>query len=343
MNTTSDPRWQSIVARDAAAAFFYSVKTTGVYCLPSCAARLPRPENVAFHASCDEAERAGFRPCKRCKPREAPRNAALVADACRAIETSEVEPSLGDLAANAGLSPFHFQRVFKKAMGVSPKQYAKAHRAARVRSSLAAGTAVTDAVYEAGFQSNSRFYESADAMLGMTPRAFRSGGESETIQFAITTCSLGQVLAASSERGICAILIGSDESALLGDLRKQFPRASIARAGDGFTDRLRAVATLIEEPRNANGLPLDIRGTAFQQRVWTALRQIPAGHTASYTDVANAIGAPSSVRAVARACASNVLAVAIPCHRVVRGDGALSGYRWGVERKRALLEREKVG
>ncbi len=343
MNTTTDPRWQSIVARDAAAAFYYSVKTTGVYCLPSCAARLPRPENVAFHATCDDAERAGFRPCKRCKPRDASRSAALIAEACRAIEVSEVEPSLSDLATNAGLSPFHFQRVFKKAMGVSPKQYAKAHRAARVRSSLAAGTAVTDAVYEAGFQSNSRFYESADAMLGMTPRAFRSGGEKEAIRFAVTACSLGQVLAAASERGVCAILIGSDEFTLLNDLRRQFPRASIAHAGDDFADRLRTVAAMIEEPRNANGLPLDIRGTAFQQRVWTALRQIPAGHTASYSDIASAIGSPRSVRAVARACASNVLAVAIPCHRVVRGDGELSGYRWGVERKRALLEREKIG
>jgi AraC family transcriptional regulator of adaptative response/methylated-DNA-[protein]-cysteine methyltransferase len=337
VNTTTDPRWQSIVARDAAAGFYYSVKTTGVYCLPSCAARLPRPENVAFHATCDDAERAGFRPCKRCKPREAPRNTALVAEACRVIDTSEVEPSLGDLAAKAGLSPFHFQRVFKKAMGVSPKQYAKARRAARVRSSLAAGTAVTDAVFEAGFQSNSRFYENADAMLGMRPRAYRAGGAREEIRYAVTSCSLGHVLAAESDRGICAILLGGDEA----DLRRLFPRASIAPAGGEFAASLRAVAALVEEPRGVIGLPLDIRGTAFQQRVWTALRQIPAGRTASYSDVAKAIGAPQSVRAVARACASNVLAVAIPCHRVVRGDGALSGYRWGVERKQALLQREK--
>ena len=337
MNTINDPRWQAIVARDAAAAFFYSVKTTGVYCMPSCAARLPRPENVAFHASCDDAELAGFRPCRRCKPRETPLHAALVAEACRTIETAENEPTLGELSARAGLSAFHFQRVFKKAMGVSPKQYAKAHRAARVRSALAKGIPVTDAVYEAGYQSNSRFYDGADATLGMTPRAYRAGGARESIRYAVAPCSLVSVLAAESERGICAILLGGDEAGL----RKLFPRASISQAGEDFAASLRAVAALIEEPRGACGLPLDIRGTAFQQRVWTALREIPAGRTASYTDVANAIGAPRSVRAVARACASNVLAVAIPCHRVVRGDGALSGYRWGVERKQALLQREK--
>lgn len=341
VSPVTDPRWQSIVARDAAASFLYSVKSTGVYCLPSCAARLPRPENVAFHASCDDAERAGFRPCKRYQPREAPRNATLIAEACRAIEAAETEPALNDLAARAGLSTFHFQRVFKKAMGMTPKQYAKARRAARVRNALTAGAAVTDAVYEAGFQSNSRFYEDAGAMLGMKPRAFRLGGASETIRYASAACSLGRVLAAQSDRGICAILIGDDEEALVNELREQFPKAAIGRASDDFEASVRAVAAMIEEPRGVRDLPLDIRGTAFQQRVWTALRRIPVGSTASYAEVAKSIGAPRSVRAVARACASNALAVAIPCHRVVRGDGALSGYRWGVERKRALLEREK--
>lgn len=342
-----DPRWARVVARDRSAdgEFFYSVKTTGVYCRPSCSARLAHPKNVRFHASTAEAEAAGFRPCKRCKPDQSSRdeqNAALVAAACRTIETAEETPSLSKLADAAGLSAFHFHRVFKSVTGVTPKDYAMAHRASRVRSELSRSGTVTEAIYDSGFNSNSRFYEKADAMLGMTPSDYRSGGANVAIRFAIGECSLGAILVAASAKGICAILLGDDPDLLLRDLQDRFRQARLIGGDAEFEAWVAKVVGFVEAPSIGLDLPLDMRGTAFQQRVWQALREIPVGSTASYAEIAQRIGAPKAMRAVAQACASNAIAVAIPCHRVVRTDGALSGYRWGVERKRALLARESA-
>ena len=269
------------------------------------------------------------------------KHAALVAQACRRIEAAEQPPSLDDLAQQAGLSPFHFHRVFKATTGLTPKAYADAHRAQAVRATLARGKgSVTEAIFDAGFNANSRFYEHADALLGMKPTQYRAGGVDARIEFAIGQCSLGAILVARSQRGVCAISLGEDADALLRELQDRFPRAELIGGDAGFEQLVAQVVGLIEHPGIGVDLPLDVRGTAFQQRVWQALRQIPPGETASYTQIAQRIGSPKSVRAVAQACASNTLAVAIPCHRVVRSDGALSGYRWGVERKRALLSRE---
>lgn len=346
--TERDPRWVAVLARDPQAddRFWYSVKTTGVYCRPSCASRRARPENVRFHASREDAERAGFRPCKRCWPDQPDRSgvheqhAALVAEACRLIERAEQVPDLATLAANAGLSPFHFHRVFKAVTGLTPKAWANAHRARRVRSELAHSDSVTTAIYDAGYNSSGRFYAQSDEVLGMTPRSYRAGGADTAIRFAVGECSLGSILVATSERGICSILIGDDPDALARQLQDQFPKAELIGGDAAFEKLVAQVVGFVEAPRVGLSLPLDVRGTAFQQRVWNALREIPAGSTASYSEIASRIGAPKSARAVAQACASNALAVAIPCHRVVRNDGGLSGYRWGVERKRALLERE---
>ena len=343
--TIADPRWPLVQARDRAAdgQFFYSVKTTGVYCRPSCAARPARPENVAFHASAADAEAAGFRPCKRCKPDQAPlaeQHAGLVASLCRVIERAEIAPTLDQLAVQAGISSFHLHRLFKAVTGLTPRAYAAAHRARRVRSELDRAGSVTDAIYDAGYNSNGRFYAEADGLLGMTPSDYRAGGTNTEIRFAIAQCTLGAILVAASARGVCAILLGDDPDALARDLQDRFPKASLIGADAGFEATVAQVVGLVEAPRLGHDLPLDVRGTAFQQRVWQALREIPAGETASYAEVARRIGAPTSMRAVAQACGANALAVAIPCHRVVKSDGALSGYRWGVERKRVLLDRE---
>ncbi len=345
--TERDPRWARVAARDRSAdgTFFYSVSTTGVYCRPSCGARLANPKNVRFHAKAGDAEAAGFRPCKRCKPDQPPREeqyAALVAEACRIIEAAEEAPSLAKLAETAGLSPFHFHRIFKSVTGVTPKEYSMAQRASRVREQLSRSTTVTEAIYDSGFNSNSRFYEKSDRMLGMTPRDFRAGGANTDIRFAVGECSLGAILVAASQKGICAILMGDDPDALARNLQDRFPRANLIGGDEDFERMVAQVVGFVEAPAIGLDLPLDLRGTAFQQRVWQALREIPVGQTASYAHIAQRIGSPKAVRGVAQACAANALAVAIPCHRVVRSDGALSGYRWGVERKQALLDREKV-
>jgi len=345
MTTAGDPRWAAVLARDPGSdgAFFYSVRSTGVYCRPSCPSRTPRPENVAFHATADDARRAGFRACLRCKPdlpALALRQAALVARLCRELETKEPPPSLDELARLAQLSTYHLHRVFKGVTGLTPKAYAMAHRSKRMREELGRGGTVTDAIYNAGYNSGGRFYAQADKVLGMTATHYRAGGLDTRIRFAIGQCSLGAILVAHSDRGVCAILLGDDAQALARELQDRFPKANLEGADAEFEQWVAQVVGFVEAPALGLNLPLDVRGTAFQQRVWQALQAIPAGQTASYAQVAARIGAPNATRAVAQACAANRLAVAIPCHRVVRSDGSLSGYRWGVERKRALLDRE---
>jgi AraC family transcriptional regulator, regulatory protein of adaptative response / methylated-DNA-[protein]-cysteine methyltransferase len=332
-----ESRWQAVVRRDRAAdgAFYYSVRTTGVYCRPCCAARLPNRQNVRFHATVEQAQQAGFRACKRCRPNEAPlasRQAEAVATACRLIEDADAPPKLDALAAAVGLSRYHFHRVFKMVTGVTPQAYAAAQRTRRVRSELSPGASVTQAVYGAGYNSPGRFYASSTEQLGMTPTAFREGGRGETLRFAVGESSLGSVLVAASDKGVCAILLGEDPDALARDLQDRFPRATIVEPDAAFDYWVAKAIGLVERPARGLDLPLDIRGTAFQLRVWQELRKIPPGSTATYTQIARGLNQPNAARAVARACAANALAIAIPCHRVVRSDASLSGYRWGVER-----------
>jgi AraC family transcriptional regulator, regulatory protein of adaptative response / methylated-DNA-[protein]-cysteine methyltransferase len=343
---TEAAKWAAVQRRDPQADghFFYSVATTGVYCWPSCAARPARRENVGFHSSPEAAERAGFRPCKRCKPTLPPRaerEAALVASACRRIEAADGVPSLADIATDSGVSANHFHRLFKRITGVTPKAYADAHRQRQVQSELRAGRSVTDTIYEAGFNSSGRFYEAAPAMLGMTPSAYRAGGSGEEIHYATGKCSLGRVLVGATARGICAIQLGDSVGALEAELATRFPKAKRLPAGPALADALAVIVRMVDAPNGSIDLPLDIRGTAFQRRVWEALRAIPPGATATYTEVAKQLGNPAAVRAVAGACAANALAVVIPCHRVIAVDGKLAGYRWGVERKRQLLAKER--
>lgn len=340
-----DPRWARIVARDKSADghLWYSVSTTGIYCRPSCPSRTANPKNVTLHDSIESARATGFRPCKRCNPEGRSldsENAALVAKACRLIEESEEEPSLEDLAGAVGRSPSYFHRVFKAATGLTPKDYAAAHRANRVREGLETRNSVTEAIYDAGFNSSGRFYEKSTGMLGMTPTQYRDGGANEEIKFAVGETSLGAILVASSRKGVASILLGDDPDKLVRDLQDRFPKAHLIGADREYETLISRVVGFVENPHVGLDLPLDVRGTAFQRRVWQALQEIPVGERVSYAEIARRIGAPSAVRAVAGACAANNLALAIPCHRVVRNDGALSGYAWGVTRKRALLERE---
>ena len=342
---SNEERWAAVLDRDAGAegAFVYSVATTGVYCRPGCPSRRPRRAHVRFHASCKEAEHAGFRACRRCRPDEPPVaewHAEVVAAACRLIETAEEMPALEALAADAGMSRFHFHRVFKAATGCTPRAYAADRRANRMREALQGGGTVTDAIYDAGFSSNARFYAASSEILGMKPTVFRCGGAGETIRFAVGACSLGAVLVAATAKGGCAIALGDEPDTLVHDLEDRFPRAELVGGDPEFEAWVARVVGFVEAPALGLDLPLDIRGTTFQQRVWRALREVPAGATAAYREIAERIGSPGAARAVARACASNPLAVAIPCHRVVRNDGAAGGYRWGVARKRALLDRE---
>jgi AraC family transcriptional regulator of adaptative response/methylated-DNA-[protein]-cysteine methyltransferase len=340
-----EERWSAVLRRDRTADgnFFYAVETTGIYCRPSCGARIPRREHVRFYASGAAAEMAGFRPCKRCRPKEAApaeRRAAAVAAACRMIEEAEESPSLDELARSAGMSRFHFHREFRAITGMTPKAYADAYRAQRVREELTQADKVVDAIYDAGFNSSGRFYAKSSELLGMTPTAFRRGGGGETIRFAVGQCWLGSVLVAATSKGVCAISFGDDPNALVCDLQDRFRDAQIIGADEDYERLVARVIGFVEMPSRGLDLPLDVRGSAFQQRVWQALREIPAGTTTSYGEIAVRIGHDGAGRAVARACAANPLAVAIPCHRVVRTDGSLSGYRWGIARKRELLMRE---
>jgi AraC family transcriptional regulator, regulatory protein of adaptative response / methylated-DNA-[protein]-cysteine methyltransferase len=344
-STADDPRWPRVVARDRTGdgVFWYSVATTGIYCRPSCPSRTANPKNVQLHDSLEAAKATGSRPCKRCNPDGLSvdgEQAAIVARACRLIEQSEEEPSLNDLAGAVGRSASHFHRMFKAVIGLTPKDYATAHRAAKVRRGLAGGHSVTETIYNAGFNSSGRFYEKSIDMLGMTPTQYRAGGANEEIRFAVGESSLGAILVASSKQGVASILLGNDPDELVRNLQDRFPKAELIGADRQYESLVARVIGFIEAPGLGLDLPLDVRGTAFQQRVWQALQEIPVGRTLSYAEVARRIGAPKAVRAVAGACAANNLAVAIPCHRVVRNDGALSGYAWGVERKRRLLDRE---
>jgi AraC family transcriptional regulator of adaptative response/methylated-DNA-[protein]-cysteine methyltransferase len=319
------------------------VKTTGVYCRPSCGARLARRENVEYFPTPADAERAGFRACKRCRPNEASRveHAEAITRACRLIETADAAPNVEALAAAAGMSPSHFHRVFKSQTGLTPRAYAAAHRARRVRDELTMADSVTAAAYNAGFNSSGRFYAGAAKALGMKPATFRAGGAGTTIRFAVGQCSLGAILVAASDVGICAIALGDDADALVRDFQDRFSKAELIGGDEAFEATVARVIAFVERPATGVSLPLDIRGTAFQQRVWQQLTKIPAGRTRTYREIAAELGMPNSTRAVGRACGDNRLAVAIPCHRVVRTDGALAGYRWGVARKAKLLERER--
>jgi AraC family transcriptional regulator of adaptative response/methylated-DNA-[protein]-cysteine methyltransferase len=346
--TLADPRWAALVNRDAGAdgRFVYSVATTGVYCRPSCPSRLARPENVRFHANPAEAEAAGFRPCRRCRPDQrslAAAQADTVAALCRFIEAADHLPSLAELAERAGCSPSHLHRLFRIITGVTPRAYGAAQRAERLRRELERGSSVTQAIYDAGYNASARFYAESSQLLGMTPGSYRSGGVKCDIRFAVGQCSLGAILVAQSERGICAILLGDDPEALVRDLQDRFAAARLIGGDADFEQSVARVVGFVEAPARGLDLPLDIRGTAFQRRVWEILRQVPAGQTVSYSELAGRIGATRAVRATASAVAANPLAVAIPCHRVVRRDGHLGGYRWGIERKRALLDREAAG
>ncbi|MFT3730673.1 MAG: bifunctional DNA-binding transcriptional regulator/O6-methylguanine-DNA methyltransferase Ada [Hyphomicrobium sp.] len=340
-----DARWAQVVARDKSAdgCFWYAVSSTGVYCRPSCPSRTANRENVSIYETLESARAAGFRPCRRCNPDGhsiTDENAILIEKACRLIDESEDEPSLESLAAAVDLSPSYFHRVFKALTGVTPKDYAAVRRARKVREGLTSGRTITETIFDAGFNSSGRFYEKSKNMLGMTPSRYRDGGRNETIRFAVGQTSFGALLVASSEKGIAAILLGDDPDRLVRELEDRFPKAHLIGADRDYEALVARVVGFVEAPVARFDLPLDIRGTAFQQRVWRALQDIRPGATVSYAEIAKRIGLPKAVRAVAGACAANKHAIAIPCHRVVRNDGSLSGYAWGIERKRALIARE---
>ncbi|SHF25161.1 AraC family transcriptional regulator, regulatory protein of adaptative response / methylated-DNA-[protein]-cysteine methyltransferase [Desulfacinum infernum DSM 9756] len=342
---SEEARWRAVLDRDGAAdgIFVYAVVTTGVYCRPSCPSRRPRRENVRFFESYQEAEKAGFRACAKCRPNRsgAHPGAELVEWACRRIAQAESPPKLKDLAEEAGCSPSHLQRIFKKILAITPSRYAAQLRRQKVQTHLGRGASVTEAIHEAGYGSGSRFYERDGKELGMSPKQYARGGKGMEIRFASAPCSLGWVLVAATDRGVCAVFLGDSPEALERELRERFPRARTLPEDPHRAVFIEKVLAHLEAPhRTPADLPLDVRGTAFQQRVWEALRRIPPGETATYSEIARRIGSPSAVRAVARACASNPAALVIPCHRVVRSDGTLAGYRWGLERKRRLLERE---
>lgn len=350
MTTQASPRadadrWARLVSRrgESPSDFYYAVVTTGIFCRPGCASRLPRRENVRFFDSPAEARAAGYRPCQRCRPEAADpadeRRARLVR-ACRRLEEEQPTPTLADLAAEAGLSRWHFQRQFRRELGVTPRQYAAEYRARRLAEGLQGDASITEVGYRAGYGSSSRVFEAARERLSMSPSDYRRGAPGQRLHYGVAQCELGWFAVAASERGLCAIELDDSADALVERLTAAFPGAELRPAGDAFDGLLAEVARFLDAPGAELDLPLDIRGTAFQCQVWQVLRTIPAGQTLSYAQLAEQLGRPEAVRAVAGACAANHLAVAIPCHRVRRADGSISGYRWGPARKRRLLERE---
>ncbi len=343
--TLDETHWHAIRLRDryADGRFVYGVITTGIFCRPSCPARRPNPENVRIFPHGQAALQAGFRPCRRCHPLTVAGSPVTdtVIDLCRHIEQSHSMPTLESLADQCGWSRHHLQRQFKAVTGLSPRDYALAVRRRRLTTQLQGDASISDAMLESGMESSSQLYTQGKAMLGMLPSQYRSGGIGTAIRFAVAECSLGSLLVAETDQGICAISLGDDAEQLVQELQDRFASAQLLPPDPAFNSKVAQVVSLIENPHQQLALPLDIRGTAFQQRVWQALQQIPPGETLSYQALAEKIGQPGAARAVASACAANTLAVAIPCHRIVRSDGSLSGYRWGVARKQALLEREE--
>ncbi len=344
MTRTESVYWNAVENRDSAydGVFVYAVKTTGIYCRPTCASRRAHRENVEFFASAVEAEGAGYRACRRCQPdEEKDAVRALIERVCRRLDDAgDHLPTLTELAAEFHVSPYHLQRTFKRIVGVSPRQYADSHRRERVKAELRADQTITQAVYEAGYGGSSAFYREAGAVLGMTPIRYREGGAAVNVRYTTALCSLGVLLVAAAERGVCAIRLGDSAGAVIDELRAEFPNAVLTTDDADLAEWVAAVIAYVEGERTRLDLPLDIRATAFQRRVWEALRTVPYGEQITYRGLAEKIGEPTASRAVAGACAANPVALAIPCHRVVREGGALSGYRWGVDRKKALLERE---
>ena len=343
MEPIDDVRWERVRGRERDDRFVFAVRTTSIYCRPGCPSRTPARRNVFAFGDAAAAERAGFRACKRCAPDDVAADAdrvRLIQRACALLDADDAH-TLDDVAREIGMSRFHFQRTFRRVAGVTPGEYARARRAERFRTRLASGATVTVAIHDAGYGSSSRPY--ASDPLGMTPTRYRAGGRGEQLAYAIADCSLGRVLVATTERGVCAIELGDDDAAVISALAKHVPNARTNRDDDALRATLDAVVALVDDPAAPFGLPLDVRGTAFQRRVWNALRAVPPGEPVTYASLARAVGSPHAAQAVGAACAANRLAVAIPCHRVVREDGALAGYRWGIERKRALLARERGG
>jgi AraC family transcriptional regulator of adaptative response/methylated-DNA-[protein]-cysteine methyltransferase len=336
--------WNAVLSRDGSADFIYGVRSTGVYCRPGCPSRRPRRESVSFFSTPEVAEIAGYRECRRCRPRQgkaAPAGLAQVRDACAFIARHADRPiTLAELAARVRTSPFHFQRTFSKLVGISPRAYQDALRARRFRGELRLGTALSAAVYDAGYGSISRVYEHSPTGRGMTPAAHRRGGRGEAVSYAVVESALGRLLVAGTSKGICSVMLGDRDDRLEARLRSEYPHATLTRDESAFAPWIRGIAAHLDGRRPHLDLPLDVQGTAFQWKVWRYLQSIPYGETRSYSDVARAIGAPSAVRAVARACATNKVCLVIPCHRVVGKDGSLAGYRWGVGRKKALLKKE---
>jgi AraC family transcriptional regulator, regulatory protein of adaptative response / methylated-DNA-[protein]-cysteine methyltransferase len=343
MSSIDDQRWEIVRSR-APADFLYGVTTMGVYCRPGCPSPRPKRANVRFFADVGSAEAAGFRACKRCDPKgeRAALARAVVEAACAQIEAADAIPSLDALAERSGYSKFHFLRLFRDLTGLTPRSYAEGVRARRFQAALAKGTRVADAVADSGFGSESRVYEKPGRLLGMTPGAARRGGAGETIRTAFADCPFGRLLVGATAQGVCFLGFAEPDEALLGDLRRRFPQATVVADDAGLAATVRAVLDFLDEPAAALALPLDLRGTAFQVRVWEALQTIPPGETRSYAQLAASIGAPRAIRAVARSCATNPVSLAVPCHRVVGSDGDLTGYRWGIPRKQALLAREKA-
>jgi AraC family transcriptional regulator of adaptative response/methylated-DNA-[protein]-cysteine methyltransferase len=341
-----EPRWQALLSRDAGqdGRFFFAVKTTGIYCRPTCPSRRPNRANVLFFETPAQAEQAGYRPCKRCHPNGESidaRQTRAVQKACRLIEESDAIPGLAALAAAVGMSQSHFHRQFKRLLGVTPRQYAAGKRVKRLQEELQAGRPIADAIYESGYGSGSRVYEKSTATLGMTPADYRDAGKDQVVAYTLEKTELGWLLVAATNKGICSIEFGNDKQQLRANLERRFAAAHIDPTNQKLRGWVKEIVSFIRTPVHGLHLPLDIQGTAFQQRVWKALQQVPPGRTVSYAQLADAIGQPRAHRAVARACATNQLALAVPCHRVVRKDGQLGGYRWGVDRKRRLLAREK--